>query len=145
METRLKSKHPWKTIHKPMKTTCRNPFQASKNKRVCCSICLAFTTVRAYLETLLNYGPAAKKSQLTASLYYKDKAGKIDTTDPTLADNNANVNPGLKARYAFNKESGTVEMAGPLFCDLFMTDRLLLSFVDCFQWVNHDQHRREFS
>ena len=85
---------------------------------------------RAYLETLLNYGPAAKKSQLTASLYYKDKAGKMDTTDPTLADNNANVNPGLKARYAFNKESGTVEMVGPLFCDLFMTDRLLLSFVD---------------
>ena len=85
---------------------------------------------RAYLETLLNYGPAAKKSQLTASLYYKDKAGKMETTDPTLAKDDEDVNPGLKARYAFNKESGTVEMAGPLFCDVFMTDRLLLSFVD---------------
>ena len=31
---------------------------------------------RAYLETLLNYGPAAKKSQLTASLYYKYEAEK---------------------------------------------------------------------
>ena len=85
---------------------------------------------RAYLETLLNYGPAAKKSQLTASLYYKDKAGKMDTRDPTLADDAANVNPGLNARYQFNKESGTIEMAGPLFCDVFMTERLLLSFVD---------------
>ena len=83
---------------------------------------------RAYLETLLNYCPAAKKSQLTASLYYKDKAGKMDTRDPTLADDAANVNPGLNARYVFNKESGTIEMAGPLFCDV--TERLLLSFVD---------------
>ena len=85
---------------------------------------------RAYLETLLNYGPAAKKSQLTASLYYKDKAGKMDTTDPTLADDDANYNPGLATRYTFSKESGTIEMVGPLFCDVFMTDRLLLSFVD---------------
>ena len=52
---------------------------------------------RANLETLLNYGPAARKSQLTASLYYKDKAGKMDTRDPTLADDAANVNPGLNA------------------------------------------------
>ena len=36
----------------------------------------------AYLETLLNYGPAAKKSQLTAALFYKDTAGKMDTADP---------------------------------------------------------------
>ena len=27
---------------------------------------------RAYLVTLLNYGPAAKQSQLTASMFYKD-------------------------------------------------------------------------
>ena len=42
---------------------------------------------RAYLETLLNYGPAAKKSQLTAALFYKDTAGKMDTADPRLAAN----------------------------------------------------------
>src|SRR4029077_21198163 len=29
---------------------------------------------RAYIETLLSYGPPAKKSQLTASLYYRDEA-----------------------------------------------------------------------
>ena len=31
---------------------------------------------RAYLETLLNYGPVAKESQLTAGMFYKDTAGK---------------------------------------------------------------------
>ena len=38
---------------------------------------------RAYLETLLNYGPATKESQLMAAMFYKDTAGKIDTADPT--------------------------------------------------------------
>ena len=83
---------------------------------------------RAYLETLLNYGPAAKESQLTAAMFYKDTAGKMDVADPTLAAANANM--GLKKRYAFNQESGVFEMAGPLFCDVFKSERLLLSFVD---------------
>ena len=83
---------------------------------------------RAYLETLLNYGPAAKESQLTAAMFYKDTAGKMDVTNPTLAAANANM--GLKKRYAFNQESGVLEMAGPLFCDVFKSERLLLSFVD---------------
>ena len=85
---------------------------------------------RAYLETLLNYGPAAKRSQLTASLFYKDTARKMDTADPTLAATHANVNHGLRLRYTFNQQSGIIEMAGPIFCDVFMTERLLLSFVD---------------
>ena len=84
---------------------------------------------RAYLETLLNYGPAAKESQLTAAMFYKDTAGKMDVADPTIAVA-ANANHGLKKRYAFNKESGVIEMAGPLFCDVFKSERLLLSFVD---------------
>ena len=83
---------------------------------------------RAYLETLLNYGPAAKESQLTAAMFYKDTAGKMDVADPTAAAANANM--GLKKRYAFNQESGVIEMAGPLFCNVFKSERLLLSFVD---------------
>jgi hypothetical protein len=78
----------------------------------------------AYLETLLNYGPAAKNSQLTASMFYKDKAGKMDVADPTVT-NAANANLGLKKIYEFSKESGTIEMAGPIFCDVFMTERLV--------------------
>ena len=83
---------------------------------------------RAYLETLLNYGPAAKESQLTVAMFYKDTAGKMDVADPTLAAANANM--GLKKRYAFNQESGVIEMAGSLFCDVFKSERLLLSFVE---------------
>ena len=84
---------------------------------------------RAYMETLLNYGPAAKESQLTAAMFYKDTAGKMDVADPMIAVA-ANANMGLKKRYAFNQESGVIEMAGPLFCDVFKSERLLLSFVD---------------
>ena len=83
---------------------------------------------RAYLETLLNYGPAAKESQLTAAMFYKDTAGKMDISDPTLAAANANM--GLKKRYAFNQESGVIEMAELLFCEVFKSEHLLLSFVD---------------
>ena len=32
--------------------------------------------------------------------------------------------------WVFSKESGVIEMAGPIFCDIFMSERLLLSFVD---------------
>ncbi|XP_028405739.1 uncharacterized protein F54H12.2-like [Dendronephthya gigantea] len=85
---------------------------------------------RAYIETLLNYGPAAKNSQLTSALFYKDTAGRMNSHNPTLADNNANVNLGLKARYRFNAESKTIEMVGPIFSDIFFSERLLLSYVD---------------
>ena len=85
---------------------------------------------RAYLETLLNYGPAAKQSQLTAAMFYKDTAGKMDTADPTLAAAHANTNQGLRKRYEFSHENGIIEMAGPIFCDVFRSERLLLSFVD---------------
>ena len=37
---------------------------------------------------------------------------------------------GLKKRYAFSHKSGIIEMAGPLFCDVFGSERLLLSFVN---------------
>ena len=35
----------------------------------------------AYLEILLNCGPAAKKSQLNAAPFYKDAAAKMDTAE----------------------------------------------------------------
>lgn len=81
---------------------------------------------RAYLETLLNYGPSAKQSQLTSALFFKDTGGKFSIADPTAAD----ANFGLKTRYEFSKESKTIEMAGPIFSDVFFSERLLLSFVD---------------
>jgi hypothetical protein len=74
-------------------------------------------------------------------MFYKDKAGKMDVADPTVA-NAANANLGLKKRYEFSKTSGTVEMTGPIFCDVFMTERLLLSFVDMKLVLNRNS--REF-
>ena len=82
----------------------------------------------AYLETLLIYDLVAKRPQLTAAMFYKDTAGKMDVADPMLTAANANL--GLKKRYAFSHESGVLEIAGPLFCDVFRSERLLLSFVD---------------
>ena len=63
----------------------------------------------------------------------------MDSGDPTLVANNANVNLGLKARYEFNKGSGIIEMAGPIFCDAFLTERLLLSFCRYQSYPNPKQ------
>src|SRR5208282_6679697 len=49
---------------------------------------------RAYIEDLLSYDQSAKSSQLTACLFYKDEAGKMDKTSPH-AVNYADRNTGL--------------------------------------------------
>ena len=54
----------------------------------------------------------------------------MDTDDPTLAAAHANTNQGLKKGYEFSHKSGIIEMAGLIFCDVFRSERLLLSFVD---------------
>ncbi len=82
---------------------------------------------KSYFETILNHGSDAKKSQYTAGLFYKDTAGKMDSADPTLT---AAPNAGLVARYKHTKSSNTFELAGPIFCDVFYSDRLLLNYVD---------------
>lgn len=79
----------------------------------------------AMIETLATYGSDAKKSQLTAGLFYKDTAGKMDEGDP----NATTPNKGLQSRYNFIKESSIVEMMGPLHSDFFKQDRLLLNGV----------------
>ena len=58
-------------------------------------------------------------------LSYTDTAGVMDEADPIKAAD-AGANLGLKRRYLFSKESGTVQMAGPIFCNVFFTKRLLL-------------------
>ena len=58
---------------------------------------------RAYIETILNFSKDTKSSQLTSALFYKDKAGKMDSVNP-VANADA-VNTGLKERYNLSKES----------------------------------------
>ena len=71
---------------------------------------------RAYIETLLSYGPAAKGSQLTAALYYKDVARKMDDANPLAAT----ANGGLKKRHSFFNDGGVVDMIGSIHSDLFL-------------------------
>ena len=83
---------------------------------------------RAMIETLLNYGEDAKSSQLTMAMFYKDTPGKMDAVNPVAEDDDANM--GLKARYAFTKQSHTVDMIGPIHSDIFFQDRLILNGVN---------------
>ena len=77
---------------------------------------------RAYLETLLSYGPAAKESHLTAAMWYKDTSGHFDETD--------SLNSGFLARRKWTKTSQKVTLIGRPHLDLCFQDRLLLNGVD---------------
>jgi hypothetical protein len=90
---------------------------------------------RAYMETLLSYGPAAKKSQLTASLWYHDTPGHMDAR---LGDDNE----GLAKRRGFIERSREVDMMGKLHMDLFFQDRHLLNGVKV--KIRLVRHRDEF-
>ena len=59
----------------------------------------------AYLETLLYYGPAAKQSQLTAPMFYKDTAGTMDVANSTIAVT-GNANHGLNNESSTNHRNG---------------------------------------
>lgn len=82
---------------------------------------------RAYLETLLNYGPAAKSSHLTTTLWVSDVAGRMDAV-PDAAE--AEENESLKARKTFLTGGKTVDLLGHLHCDVFNQDRFLLNGVE---------------
>ena len=109
---------------------------------------------RSYIETLLNYDVSAKESQFSSALYYKDTATKMDEngslgSSPTVnyklagADNNsmgdnASVkvytpgtgNQGFAKRHQFIKNGNRFVLSGPIFSDIFMTDRFLLNMMD---------------
>ena len=80
---------------------------------------------RAMLETLLSYGEDSKKSQLTAALFYKDEASKMDTT--TIAANGRNE--GLFQRRALVVGSREFDTMGRLHADLFFQDRFMLNEI----------------
>ena len=76
---------------------------------------------RAYLETLLNYGKSAKESQLTASLWYKDTASKMDMAGADKV--------GFTKRTTFTAQSKTVDFFGKIHADLFHQEKLLITDV----------------
>ena len=103
---------------------------------------------RSYIETLLNYDVSAKQSQFSSALYYKDTPGQMDkagalASSKTLnyknaSDNNdsdklyvpESGNVGFAKRHQFIKNGNRFVLSGPIFSDIFMTDRLLLNMMD---------------
>ena len=103
---------------------------------------------RSYIETLLNYDVSAKQSQFSSALYYKDTPGQMDkvgalASSKTLNYKNASDasasdklyvpdsgNVGFAKRHQFIKNGNRFVLSGPIFSDIFMTDRLLLNMMD---------------
>ena len=107
---------------------------------------------RSYIETLLNYDVSAKQSEFSSALYYKDTAGQMDETGALPATKTLNYrtaqgsgsstdgsvtyystgtgNQGFAKRHQFIKNGNRFVLSGPIFSDIFMTDRLLLNMMD---------------
>ena len=108
---------------------------------------------RSYIETLLNYDVSAKQSQFSSALYYKDTAGQMNETGALASlksfnyqkpggNNNVGIdasdklyvpesgNVGFAKRHQFIKNGNRFVLSGPIFSDIFMTDRLLLNMMD---------------
>ena len=110
---------------------------------------------RSYIETLLNYDVSAKQSQFSSALYYKDTARKMDETGALASSTTLNYrtaqgtagvpgekdasetlyvaetgNQGFAKRHQFIKNGNRFVLSGPVFSDIFMTDRLLLNMLD---------------
>ena len=103
---------------------------------------------RSYIETLLNYDVSAKESQFSSALYYKDTAGKMEETGTlwssqvinykAITGANASVrvyapptgNVGFAKRHQFIVNGNQFVLSGPIFSDIFMTNRLLLNMMD---------------
>ena len=83
---------------------------------------------RAMIETLLSYDRGAKTSQLTASMFMKDTAGKMDNVNSKADDHDTNL--GLKKRRQLIKGSRIVDMIGPIHGDIFFQDKHLINGVD---------------
>jgi len=77
---------------------------------------------RSYIETLLNYGPAAKKSHLTSALWFDDETGDMDSTE--------DENQGLVDRREFTEKSLPVDMLGHIHADIFNQEKFLLNGVE---------------
>ena len=113
---------------------------------------------RSYIETLLSYDVSAKESQFSSALYYKDTATHMDEagslpSSKTITYVKSNYpggqsgptndqkgedkipvpgtgNQGFAKRSKFIRNGNQFVLSGPIFADIFMTDRLLLNMLD---------------
>jgi len=84
---------------------------------------------KSMLETLLSYGGNAKKSQLSAALFYKDDSGNMEETIVTAAGNRK-PNAGQQKRHALITQSREFDMMGRIHSDIFFQEKYLLNQVD---------------
>ena len=66
------------------KDSCGCDFEVFLNNKLVTPSSTAYP-YRAYIETILNFSKDTKSSQLTSALFYKDKAGKIDSVNPVAS------------------------------------------------------------
>ena len=104
---------------------------------------------RSYIETLLNYDVSAKKSQLSSALYFKDTAGEMDeigalpqtkevkiklkangAEEEAFITTKGTGNQGFANRHKFIENGNQFVLSGPIFSDVFMSDRLLLNMLN---------------
>ena len=78
---------------------------------------------KAYIETLLNYGEDAKRTQLQSQLYFKDQ-GDVSNNDPM-----SGTNTGLIQRAIFTEKSKEVDLEGPVYMDICQQQRYVLNGV----------------
>ena len=107
-------------------------FLCAANSGVYTDLASSYLHVKAKITaadavSILNFSKDAKDSHLTSALFYKDKAGKMDSVNP-LAEA-ANINTGLKERHAHTRQSRSVTMEGRIHSDLFAQDRYILGAV----------------
>jgi hypothetical protein len=77
---------------------------------------------RAYIESLLNYNSAAKKSHLSTTLWYADTAGKMEEI--------GSGNKGFAQRQQLLNSGTSVDLIGHLHCDVFNQEKFLLNGVE---------------
>lgn len=82
---------------------------------------------RAYIETLLSYGTDAKRSFLSAALWYSDSSSNMDSTEFDLSKPEANS--GLVTRSKFFSNSKSVGLVGKLHTDICFQERALLNNI----------------
>ncbi|XP_031782841.1 uncharacterized protein F54H12.2-like [Nasonia vitripennis] len=87
---------------------------------------------RAYIDTLLNYAPAAKESHFTASLWYDDTSGGFDSPANAVSTATAPmiVNKGLENRKYLTQNRRYFDMIGHLHHDLFNQNKMLIKGVE---------------
>ena len=78
---------------------------------------------RAYQETLLSYGKAAKDTQLTAFLWYKDTAGRMENATIDVAG----ANSGFNTRARIASERNSINIMERIHGDFFFKEKLLLN------------------